>query len=269
MSILDEKELARAYNAALAHERAGRLEKAADAYRQVLRLDPADHGGAAVRLAAIRRGTVPDKAPDAYVATLFNQHADVFDKVLVEDLGYAVPLMLRQVLQEKAPGPYATMLDIGCGTGLAGSALNDMAASITGVDLAEGMLEHADARGCYEELYVGEAIEFLTEDETLWSLIVATDVLPYMGRLDDFIGDARTRLMGGGVLAVSSETLPEAEFDGLDFRVTPFHRFAHSEAYLRRLLADSDMAILHFSPIIVRHEEGLPIDGHLIVALKT
>jgi predicted TPR repeat methyltransferase len=38
--------------------------------------------------------------PEAYVTTLFDQHAEVFDKVLVEDLGYHVPLLLRQRLIE-------------------------------------------------------------------------------------------------------------------------------------------------------------------------
>ncbi len=268
MSIIDEKALARAYNTALRHEKAGRFDEAAAAYREVLAIDPADHGGAAVRLAAMKRGDTPPKAPDAYVATLFNQHAGVFDKVLVEDLGYAVPMQLRHVLQEKAPGPYAKMLDLGCGTGLAGSALIDMATLITGVDLAEDMLAEADERGCYEELYVGEAVEFLTEDEDQWSLIVATDVFPYLGHLERFFTQARLRLIGGGVLAFSTETLPDAEFDGADFRVTPFQRFAHSKAYLERLLDDHDMAVLHFEPIVVRHEEGLPIHGHLVVAVK-
>ena len=269
MTILDEKALARAYNTALRHEKAGRFDEAAKAYREVLALDPADHGGAAVRLASMKRGETPPKAPDAYVATLFNQHAEVFDKVLVEDLGYAVPMQLRHALQEKAPGPYARMLDLGCGTGLAGSALIDIATRITGVDLAEHMLEQADERGCYEELYVGEAVQFLTEDEELWSLIVATDVMPYMGHLENFFTQARLRLIGGGVLAFSTETLPEAEFAGADFRVTPHQRFAHSAEYLSRLLDDNDMAVLHFEPIVVRHEEGQLIAGHLIVAVKT
>lgn len=268
MNILDEKALARAYNTALRHEKAGRFDEAATAYREVLKLDPVDHGGAAVRLASIQRGVTPPKAPDAYVATLFNQHAEVFDKVLVEDLGYAVPMQLRHVLQEKAPGPYATMLDLGCGTGLAGSAMIDMAGTITGVDLAEHMLEQADERGCYEDLYVGEAVQFLTEDEDHWSLIVATDVLPYMGHLESFFSHARLRLIGGGVLAFSTETLPNADFAGADFRVTPHQRFAHSAAYLERLLLDNDMAQLHFDPITVRHEEGLPIAGYLVVAVK-
>ena len=77
------------------------------------------------------------------MATLFDQCAERFDEMLVEQLGYSVPMALRQRLAELAPGPYARMLDLGCGTGLTGASLADMAGEITGVDLAEGMLDQA------------------------------------------------------------------------------------------------------------------------------
>lgn len=269
MAKLDEKALARAYNKALKLEKAGKFDAAADAYREALAIDPDDHGGAAVRLASMKRGETPPKASDAYVATLFDQHAEVFDKVLVEDLGYAVPMMLRTVLGDIAPGPHARMLDLGCGTGLAGVMMADIAGDITGVDLSENMLAMTDERGVYGDLYVAEAVQFLAEDEgEERSLIVATDVLPYMGALENFFAYAAARLEQGGVLAFSSETLPEVDFDGSDFTVTPHQRFAHTEDYLRRLLATNGFSVLHFAPITVRHEEGMPIAGHLVVARK-
>ena len=104
MSNVDEKKLAKAYNAALKLEKAGKREEAAAAWREVLVMDPEDHGGASVRLASLGFGDTPDRAPEAYVTMLFDQHADVFDKVLVEDLGYHVPLILRQRLMDIGVG---------------------------------------------------------------------------------------------------------------------------------------------------------------------
>ena len=68
--------LADAYNAGLAHEKAGRLDEAEAAYRTALTLNAADPGGVAVRLAAMGRGEAPSQAPEAYVAMLFDQHAE-------------------------------------------------------------------------------------------------------------------------------------------------------------------------------------------------
>ena len=262
----EDDPLALAYNRGLAAEKRGELDAAAAAFREVLKLDPEDHGGAAVRLAAIGRGAVPDKAPEAYVATLFDQCAEQFDDILVEQLGYHVPMLLRQRLLEIAPGPYVRMLDLGCGTGLTGASLADMAGEITGVDLAEGMLEQADERGVYADLYVGEAVGFLEgTDEPPWELITATDVLPYLGALESFFAGAARCLVPGGVLAVSAETLPGMEGD---YTVGPKHRFAHAEAYMRRLMAACGFDALECAPITVRYDDGAPVTGLLVVVRR-
>ncbi len=130
---IDEKALADAYNKALELEKSGKFEDAAAAYRTVLELDPDDHGGAAVRIASMGIGEAPPKAPDAYVATLFDQHAEAFESILVDQLEYCVPLLVRQRIQALGLGPFKKMLDLGCGTGLTGGALRDIVDDITGL----------------------------------------------------------------------------------------------------------------------------------------
>lgn len=264
---IDEEALAEAYNRALSLEKSGNLDAAAAAYAEVLALDPEDHGGAAVRLASIGRGETPLKAPDAYVATLFDQHADVFENVLVDQLDYCVPLLVRQRLQALGLGPFQRVLDLGCGTGLTGGALRDMADDITGIDLSENMVEIAHEKDVYETLYVAEAVDFLDDnDEAPFDLIVATDVLPYMGALEALFFGAVDNLVPGGLLIFSSETLPAETFAGRDYMVGPHQRFAHSEAYLRDRLTVTGFEIIEIGDITVRMEEGEPIAGQLVVA---
>ncbi|MCA1443053.1 methyltransferase domain-containing protein [Ensifer sp. IC4062] len=264
---IDEEALAEAYNRALTLEKSGNLDAAATAYAEVLALDPEDHGGAAVRLASMGRGETPLKAPDAYVATLFDQHADVFENVLVDQLNYCVPLLVRQRLQALGLGPFQRILDLGCGTGLTGGALRDMADDITGIDLSENMVEIAHEKDVYETLYVAEAVDFLDDnDEAPFDLIVATDVLPYMGALEALFFGAVDNLVPGGLLIFSSETLPAETFAGRDYMVGPHQRFAHSEAHLRDRLTATGFEILEIGDITVRMEEGEPIAGQLVVA---
>src|SRR5690606_36258507 len=113
MKKIDEEALAEAYNRALALEKAGDVDAAVKVYAEVLAIDPEDHGGAAVRIAALGHGETPPKAPDAYVETLFDQHAESFEDILVEQLGYA------ELLDEDVLEAFGVLveqcLDIGVG----------------------------------------------------------------------------------------------------------------------------------------------------------
>ncbi|GMG81352.1 class I SAM-dependent methyltransferase [Paralimibaculum aggregatum] len=268
--------LAEAYNAGLAHERAGDIAAAVAAFRRALEIDPADRGGVAVRLAALGEGPVPETAPPAYVATLFDQTAPRFDEILVEQLGYAVPMMLREMLEARGIGPVGRLLDLGCGTGLAGVALSDRAAEIVGVDLSEAMLDEAAERDCYDALYIGDAVAFLTgeeegqeEDDSRFDMIVATDMLPYLGAVEALFAGAAACLVPGGRLAFSTERLPADAAPPEGYAVGPAHRFAHSLAYLEAQLAAAGFALEAAEPITVRFNEGEPVPGHLILARHT
>ncbi|MFP1631667.1 methyltransferase domain-containing protein [Zhengella sp. ZM62] len=270
MTDFDEDRLAEAYERALKLEKAGDVDGAEAAWREVLALDPADHCGASVRLAALGRAPDPDKAPDAYVETLFDQHAAAFDEILVEQLGYAIPLQLRQMLLDHAPGPHQRGLDLGCGTGLTGSALDGMVADFIGVDISERMVEMADERDVYDGLYVAEAVDFVenVEDEAPWDLVAATDVMPYLGDLERLVAGVAQRTNPGALFAFSTETMPDEAIGGKGWKVTPKHRFAHSPAYLKAVLSRHGFTITQIEPVTVRMDEGQPIPGHLVLARK-
>ena len=258
--------LAVAYNRGLALEKAGDLDGAEHAYREVLALDPEDHGGASIRLAAMGRADAPDMAPEAYVATLFDQNAATFDDMLVEQLGYAVPMLMRERFDCLGLGPFARVLDLGCGTGLTGASLAGLRSHLTGVDLSEEMLAEASERECYDDLYVGEAVAFLQEiSEAPWDLIAATDVLPYIGDLDPFFAGAAKCLESTGILCVSTETAPGST---LDYHVGAKHRFAHSPAYLEGMMAKHGFHAVELREIVVRYDEGDPVPGFLLIAAR-
>ncbi|MGF1658026.1 MAG: methyltransferase domain-containing protein [Rubrimonas sp.] len=256
-----------AYERGLAAERAGDRETAAAAFREVLSLDPEDRGGASVRLASLGCGPAPDRAPPAYVATLFDQNAELFDLMLVERLGYHAPLQLREMLEARGRTRLGRLLDLGCGTGLAGESLEDMAEHLTGVDLSEGMIAVAHEKEVYHDLYVGDAEGFLEGAEgERWDAIVATDVLPYLGEVAPLFALAGRRLNPGGLFAFSTESAPEAAFGDRGWVVGPHQRFAHAPGPLQAALEAAGFGGVEMLPIVVRHEQGAPVPGLMVLA---
>ena len=266
---IDDEKLTRAYNRGLKNEKAGKIALAAKAYRECLELDPEDFGGVSVRLASIGEGPQPDGAPAAYVATLFDQHADVFDDILVEQLGYAVPLMVPDRLSGLKHDHFPRMLDLGCGTGLTGEAMRARSDFIVGVDLSEAILGMADERGCYDDLYLGEAVAFIVGwDEAPFDLITATDVLPYLGSLEPMFEAVSKGLNSNGVFLVSTETLSDEAFGTRNWKVGPHQRFHHKLNYVEATLNSVGLTVLHQEVIVVRTDEGEPQLGHLLIAQK-
>ena len=168
-----------------AREKLGDLDAAAQAFRMSLVADPADAQGAMARLALIGRGDAPGALPQAYVARLFDDYAPRFDKHLIKNLGYRAPALIAEALSAVAPGRrFASALDLGCGTGLMGEALQGRIGHLTGVDLSAAMIAKARERGVYDRLVVGDAAAMLgREPPGAFDLIVAADALVYIGDL--------------------------------------------------------------------------------------
>jgi predicted TPR repeat methyltransferase len=249
-----------------ARERLGDLDGAADAFRATLATDPADAQGAAARLALLGRGEAPRALPEAYVARLFDQYAPHFDAHLTERLGYRGPALIADALDAAAPGRrFARALDIGCGAGLTGEALRERVDHLTGVDLSPRMIAKASARVLYDSLIVGEATAFLMRNApTAFDLVVAADLLVYIGDLDPLIAAVAATLTANGRFAFTVET---GEGDG--FALGPQMRFAHARAYVEATAARARLRPLLIRPACVRREAGADAPGLICVFGRT
>jgi predicted TPR repeat methyltransferase/Flp pilus assembly protein TadD len=204
-------------------------------------------------------GEPADRAPDDYLVAYYDQFADGYDKKLTEILDYHVPEHLHSLLLSTGRR-FSRILDLGCGTGLAGSLLRSLGDHLAGVDLAPRMLEKARARHVYDRLAQTEAVSFLERSaEGAFDLVFIADVLVYMGDLRTFFRGAAHALADGGLLAFSVETTGEA-----DFVLLPSGRFAHRLEYIA-WLAQADFVIVETVCRSLRLEANRPVAGALFV----
>jgi predicted TPR repeat methyltransferase len=201
-----------------------------------------------------------------YVRRLFDQHAPRFEDSLLNRLAYSAPRKLLDAITTAAGGQLhiASMLDLGCGTGLAGATFRPCVDRLVGVDLSDGMIEEAGAKGIYDRLVVSDLVQFVadeTETKTRYDLIVAADVFVYMRDLAPVACAVACILAPTGFFAFTVET-----HTNQGVVLAPTLRYAHSEAHVRAALADARFRAMTVDAVSTRTENGVPVSGLLAIA---
>jgi predicted TPR repeat methyltransferase len=237
----------------------GRHAEAAHCFRQALA-----HGGDAELnrffLASVESGGgPPEAAPRAYVEGLFDSYAEEFDAHLVGKLGYRTPQLLAAMLP--AGEPLGAVLDLGCGTGLMAPLLAARASAIDGVDLSGAMLAKAQALGLYRHLHHADVAEHLERTAERYRLLVAADVLVYVGALDRVLSGATRVLEPGGRMLFSIE---EADA-GQALQLRSSSRYAHGVEPVRVQAQALGLRLSACTRATLRHDQGRPIAGAMLM----
>ena len=104
-------------------------------------------GSSEDHFAALRRLDAP-----AAIRTLYDEWAGSYDAELAQ-VAYAAPDRVARALAAHATDPAAPLLDVGCGTGVSGAALQAAGFScLDGVDFSPEMLARAAVKGVYRQL---------------------------------------------------------------------------------------------------------------------
>ncbi len=250
-------------------DRLGDHDGAVVAFRAASRVDPDDYHGARLQLARLGAGDAAPAMSEPYVRRLFDQYAARYDTALSEYLHYRGPALLRDAVESALwrigrAMRFNSLLDLGCGTGLAGAAFRPVVGRLVGVDLSAAMIARAQAKALYDRLVVGNVGEFLAAeiaDHTKYDLVLAADVFVYVNDLAPILIAIARVLAPAGVVAFTLETHP-----GAGIVLLPTLRFAHGEPYLRDVIAAAGLKLLALDQAAIRTERAAPVAGLVIVA---
>lgn len=243
-------------------ETAGAPDQAGEAWRMALKLDPADRAGAALKLELIGEAPVSAAPPSPFVEALFDQYAGSFDAALVEKLAYRVPELLDGAIRAQRDR-FDHAIDLGCGTGLMGERLRPIAGFVEGYDISAAMLKKAETKRIYDKLAKAD-LQTIHLAPASADLVTAADVFMYVGALDGIFATAAAALKAGGLFAFSVEHHSGLE----DVALRASRRYAHSETYLRRLLAEAGLSVVSLERADIRMDRGEAIEGLIVVAGK-
>lgn len=254
------------HNLAMIFQTLGKVDEAIASLQNELRLDP--HAESARHFLAALQKNTPDRAPASYVRETFDGCAEVFDNWLVDRLEYHIPSILSKVLTDKLGPNFAkkNILDLGCGTGLFGEEVRTIKDKMVGVDLSPRMIERARERGIYDQLIVGDLLDYLTEIKpNEFDIAAATDVFNYVGNLSPVFEQLARVLPAGGLFLFSLEAAPNS-INGFVLDMTG--RYQHSQQYIEGLCNQFGFDCLSYSESTLRMERGKPVEGLLYLLIK-
>lgn len=210
------------YTLGLTYEEQGRTEDAAEQYRAVLRMRPGMKS-LQFQLASLTGEQRFDSAPPEFVASLFDNYADTFDRHLRNALAYRAPELLHEAITAAGQRGPIDIVDLGCGTGLCGPLFKPIARTLIGVDLSSRMIDQARQCGLHDELHVDELTSFLASRAKTFDLAIAADVFCYIGELRAAFMAVAHALRPSGLFAFTVE-----KHAGKGFILNPTRRYSHS-----------------------------------------
>ncbi|MBX9634417.1 MAG: methyltransferase domain-containing protein, partial [Magnetospirillum sp.] len=141
--------------------------------------------------------------------------------------------------------------------------LKPLAARLDGIDLSQAMVAKAAERGLYDELVVGELVTALRERTASYDLVVAADVLVYLGDLEPVLAAAHAALKPGGSFAFTVEKTDEAETYVLGAK----QRYAHAAAYVTARAEAAGFQIALLEDAVTRRDADQDVPG-LVAVLR-
>ncbi len=241
----------------------GRLDKSSWAYRRLSKLFPED-ASISHLLSAISQEKVSGETDENYIKDVFDDYAESFEEHLTKTLAYNTPQQLFELYKPYWNTNKLMILDLGCGTGLCGPIFKPLAEKLIGIDLSKGMLDQAKIKQVYDELILAELVSVLKKEYQTQDLLIAADVLIYVGELNSIFEASRQALKEKGMLLFSVESTTEKELK-LDYS----GRYQHSKSYIHTLAKKHHFETKEEIDSVLRYENDNPVIGALYLLEKS
>lgn len=197
-----------------------------------------------------------DKEHDSlYAEKLFDHFASTYEQTINK----LEPNIIKK-FKELNPNLSGVILDLGCGTGMAGEELSNDNTEFDGVDISQNMLDKAEKKGIYRTLYKEDIHNFVcTHDLKAYDLAIAFDVFCYMGDLREVLAPLYNSSLWFSVESADDDRCQ-------DFYMAANGRYKHRKSYVEGLLKELKFKSIQAFDLTLRQENGEDVKGFLFKA---
>ena len=152
---------------------------------------------------------------DGDVRSFYDDAARQYDEILLSEIGYVSPTVCAHAVAQHLPDRNAKLIDLGCGTGLAGAALSALGyENIDGIDFSAEMLAVAESRNCYTKLALADLNTALDIPSDCYTAAISVGVFG-QHVLPPALDEALRIVVPGGLVCFS---VNERAFEDYGFR---------------------------------------------------
>jgi len=129
------------------------------------------------------------------------------------------------------------------------------------------MCEEAASRGIFDDLYTEDAVTTLQQLRGI-DLVVAADLVVYIGPLDSLFRAVAEVLRPGGTFAFSTELDDSTSADASEVRINRVGRYIHREQYVQTLAGVVGLECCLSQGCVGRFEAGEPVSTQIYILQK-
>lgn len=215
----------------------------------------------------VAQGNTPKTMPaEAVLAVFDNGRTKFHEKVVATGMGYTLPQLAAEWIRERYPKLELNVLDLGCGTGLVAAKLGRIKGAMVGVDLSIQMIEQAARHEVYDKIHTVNVLDALTATpDSLYDVLTACEVFPYVGDLSQAVPDAFRLLVPGGHFIFSCEVASET---GPNLVLKHGLRYQHKLSHIQGLCKAAGLDQIEPTMLTLFTENGIAVEGFAIIAHK-
>jgi len=148
----------------------------------------------------------------------FDEFAPIYNQVAIEELAYDAFIKIPNEMIQFSEHSEATVLDLGCGTGLSSEIFLERSFEVTGIDISPKMLKEAKKLN-FKQLITHDLNKKVWPELKKYDFIVALGTIEFMKSPSNFLKHCHNLLNDEGVVGVtfplncySEATIPVRSF---------------------------------------------------------